>query len=48
MFRRHTGLTSLEYIIVIAIIVAVVGPAVLALAHSMQVRLDTYNTQIGS
>ena len=48
MFREHNGLTATEYIVVIAVIVAVVGPAVLALANALQARLDAYNTQIGS
>ena len=46
--HHHTGEAALEYIIVGAIVVAVLGAALYAVAQSIAVKLDAINADIGS
>jgi hypothetical protein len=45
---HHTGEAALEYIVVGAIVVAVLGTALYAVAQSIAVKLDAINADIGS
>jgi len=48
MFSNHTGQAALEYLIVAAIIVAVVGATLLATAAAISDKLQQINADIGS
>ena len=47
-FGHHRGEAALEYIIVGAIVVAVLGAALYAVAQSIAVKLEAINADIGS
>ena len=46
--HNHTGTTALEYIIVGAIVVAVLGAALISVAQSIADKLAEINVEIGS
>jgi len=48
MFRNHTGEAALEYIIVGAIVVAILGAALVAVAQTLASKLAAINADIGS
>jgi hypothetical protein len=46
--QHHTGEAALEYIVVGAIVVAVLGAALYAVSQSIAVKLEAINADIGS
>jgi len=48
MFTNHTGDAVLEWIVVAALAIAVVGAALYGVFQSIATKLNEVNTQIGS
>ncbi len=48
MFRDHTGDAVLEWIVVAALAIAIVGAALYGVFQSIATKLNEVNTQIGS
>lgn len=46
--KQHTGQAALEYLIVAAIVVAVMGAALYSVATSISTKLQEINADIGS
>jgi hypothetical protein len=46
--HHHTGEAALEYIVVAATVVAVLGTALYAVAQSIAIKLEAINVEIGS
>jgi|GEM_PF-1316918 hypothetical protein len=48
MLREHTGDATLEWIVVAALAIAIVGAALYGVFQSIANKLNEVNTQIGS
>ncbi|MBC8507901.1 MAG: hypothetical protein H8D34_23790 [Chloroflexi bacterium] len=48
MFTNHTGDAILEWIVIAALVIAVVGAALYGVFQSISTKLNEVNTQIGS
>lgn len=47
MFRNHTGTSTLEWVVVAAIIIAVVGGALYLLGQTINDKIREINVQVG-
>ena len=48
MLRDHTGDAALEWIVIAALVIAVIGAALYGVFQSISTKLNEVNTQIGS